>query len=90
MAEKRFITQFYQTTAGNEPVRDFLRSLPKEARVKCGEYMQRLEWQGFSLADSHLKKLSGDAWELRPEYGGIEYRLYFGVERGRPSLYMRW
>ena len=79
MVEKRFITQFYATPAGTEPVRDFLRSLPKTDRVKCGEYMQRLEWQGFALAASHLKKLSGDIWELRPEYGGVEYRLYFGV-----------
>lgn len=82
MAEKRFVTRFYATAMGNEPVRDFLRSLPKAARVKCGEYMQRLEWQGFGLAASHLKKLSGDIWELRPAYGGIEYRLYFGVADG--------
>lgn len=75
MAEKRFITRFYETPAGAQPVRDFLRALPKADRVKCGEYMQRLEWQGFALAASHLKKLDGDIWELRPEYGGVEYRL---------------
>ena len=83
MAEKRFVTRFYRTPAGTELVREFLRALPKEARVKCGEYMQRLEWRGFPLATSHLKKLSGDIWELRPEYGGNEYRLYFGVRNGQ-------
>jgi len=74
---------------GTEPVREFLRDLPKGARVKCGEYMQRLEWRGFALAASHLKKLSGSIWELRPEYDGIEYRLYFGVVDGEAVLSMR-
>lgn len=83
MAEKRFVTRFYATPAGDELVREFLRALPKPDRVKCGEYMQRLEWQGFALATSHLKKLAGDIWELRPEYGGVEYRLYFGVANGQ-------
>lgn len=82
MREKRFTTQFYATSGGTEPVREFLHDLPKGARVKCGEYMQRLEWRGFALAASHLKKLSGSIWELRPEYDGIEYRLYFGVVDG--------
>ncbi len=82
MAAKRLITQFYATPAGAEPVREFLRALPKEARVKCGEYMQEVEWKGLSLPAQYLKKLSGDIWEVRPEYGGNEYRLYFGTIDG--------
>lgn len=82
MAEKRFITQFYATPAGSEPVREFLRDLPKEARKKCGAYMEQLEWKGLSLPAQYARKLSGDIWELRPEYGGVEYRLYFGIHAG--------
>ncbi len=82
MAEKRFLTRFYATPAGAEPVREFLRSLPKEARQKCGPYMQQLEWTGLALPAQYLRKLSGDIWELRPEYGGSGYRLYFGVVGG--------
>lgn len=77
--ERVFVTRFYRTTSGDEPVRDYLRSLPKEARAKCGRYMQQFEWRGHTLPASHLTKLAGDIWELRPEYNGIEYRLYFGI-----------
>jgi phage-related protein len=79
MAEKRFLTRFCATPAGAEPVREFLRELSKEARQKCGGYMSQLEWQGLSLPTQYLQKLSGNVWELRPEYGGVEYRLYFGI-----------
>lgn len=81
--EQVFATRFYQTPSGDEPVRDFLRSLPKEARAKCGRYMEQLEWRGLSLSAALLKKLAGDIWELRPEYDGIEYRLYFGIAAGQ-------
>jgi phage-related protein len=77
--EQIYVTRFYHTPAGGEPVREFLRSLPRDARLKCGRYMQQLEWQGLALRASHLKKLTREIWELRPEYGGIEYRFYFGL-----------
>lgn len=82
MIGRSFTTRFYQTPAGAEPVREFLRALSKEARAKCGAYMQDFEWKGFALPTSRLKKLDGDIWELRPEYEGIEYRLYFGTVDG--------
>ncbi len=41
--------------------------------------MQQLEWVGLALPAQYLRKLQGGIWELRPEYDGIEYRLYFGV-----------
>ena len=85
--EKRFVTQFSATPAGTEPVREFLRALPKEARVKCGEYRREVEWKGFNLPSSRLKKLADDIWEVRPEYDGIEYRLYFGIVSGE-ALYV--
>jgi len=77
--EQIYFTRFYRASAGAEPVRDFLRSLPRDARLKCGRYMQQLEWQGLALRASHIKKISREIWELRPEYDGIEYRFYFGI-----------
>ncbi len=87
MAEKQFVTRFYRSPSGNEPVRAFLRALPQEARAKCGRYMRDFEEQGFALPASYLKKLAGDIWELRPEYNGIEYRLYFG-RAGNNAVYV--
>jgi phage-related protein len=87
MEEKIFVTRFYRTSADVELVREFLRSLPRDARLKCGRYMQQLEWQGFALRASHLKKISREIWELRPESDGIEYRFYFGVY-GNQAVYV--
>jgi phage-related protein len=81
--DKVFATRFYRTPSGDEPVRDFLRALPRDARAKCGRYMQQLEWRGLTLSAALAKKLAGDIWELRPEYDGIEYRLYFGITAGQ-------
>lgn len=79
MEEQVYITRFYRTSADAEPVREFPHSLPREARLKCGRYMQQMEWQGLALRASHVRKLSREIWELRPEYDGIEYRFYFGI-----------
>lgn len=87
MEEQIYVTRFYRTSAGDEPVREFLRSLPRDARLKCGRYMQQLEWQGLALRASHLKKLTREIWELRPEYDGIEYRFYFGLY-GKIAVYV--
>lgn len=38
---------------------------------------------GTSLRASYLKRIEGDLWELRPEYGGTEYRLFFGIDQER-------
>ncbi|MCA1667489.1 MAG: type II toxin-antitoxin system RelE/ParE family toxin [Thermomicrobia bacterium] len=27
-----------------------------------------------------MKKIQGDLWELRLEFGGTEYRLFFGID----------
>jgi phage-related protein len=70
---------FYRTASGATPLTDFLASLPAKARAKCAFYMARLDQQGLSLPRSYLAKVEGDVWELRPEFGGIEYRLMFGV-----------
>lgn len=37
-----------------------------------------LEESGYSLPSSYLKKVDGPVWELRPEFGGTEYRVFFG------------
>lgn len=87
MEEQIFFTVFYRTATGNEPVREFLRALPRAVRLKIGEYMGQLEWRGLGLKASHIKKLSSDIWELRPEYGGIEYRLYFAI-MGKEAVYV--
>jgi DNA-binding XRE family transcriptional regulator len=51
--------------------------------------MPFLQESGLALPASHLKKLEGNIWELRPEYNGIEYRLLFGHTDVRFVSFMR-
>jgi phage-related protein len=71
---------YYQTERGESPIEDFLNSIPRKARAKCLAYMDMLEEFGFNLPRSFIAKISGDLWELRPEWAGMEYRfLYFAL-----------
>lgn len=43
---------YYQTERGEDPIEDFLNSLPRKAKAKCLAYMDQLEEMGFSLPRS--------------------------------------
>jgi len=77
---RRHTIVYYRTASGGRPVREFLDSLAPKARDKCFSYIDLLREFGMALRASHLKKIEGDLWELRPEFGGTEYRLFFGVD----------
>lgn len=79
----RWEVLFYQTTRGESPVEDFLEQLPEKARAKCVAYLKRLEDFGFQLPSSIISKVRGDIWELRPEWGGVEYRFFYVALVGR-------
>lgn len=71
----------YYDKNGHSPVRDFLDGLPPKAAAKCLTYIDLLAERGFSLPRNYIAKVQGDIWELRPEYGNIEYRfLYAWIE----------
>ncbi len=72
-----FIIEFFASSSGDEPVRVFLLTLSSKARQKCITDSDLLALAGFTLRASHTKKLEGDVWELRPEFGGTEYRIFF-------------
>jgi phage-related protein len=73
---------FYQTAAGNEPVREWLTGLPKAAcRTIGGDLftVQTMWPMGKPLVDGF-----GDGlWEVRSTHEGIEYRVLFGIVGGR-------
>lgn len=57
--------------------------LPIKARAKCIAYLEALEEHGFELPRSFIAKLRGNIWELRPEWAGTEYRLFYVAMVGR-------
>ncbi len=67
-----FAIEFFAAPSGDEPVRSFLLAPSPKARQKCITYIDLLAMMGLALHASHIKKLDGDVWELRPEFGGTE------------------
>jgi len=55
---------FYQTAAGHEPVREWLRSLPKEQRKAIGEAIQEAQ-VGWPIGMPLVRKLERALWEIR-------------------------
>jgi phage-related protein len=68
---------FYQDAQGRSPVLDFLFSLSQKEQDKCFQYIQVLLDFGNRLPAQYAKHIEGDLWELRPEFGGVEMRLFY-------------
>ena len=55
---------FYQSEAGNEPVREWLKGLPKEDRKTIGEDIKTVQLS-WPLRMPLVRKLEGELWEIR-------------------------
>lgn len=76
---------FFQTEAGNEPVRNWLRELPKEERKTIGEDIltAQFAWPvGKPLVDS----FGGGLWEIRSNLRGKIARTLFIIHEGEIVL----
>ncbi len=67
----------YQTERGESPIAQFVEALPEKAKAKCIDYMLLLEERGNRLPSNYASKVEDNLWELRPEFGGIEYRYFY-------------
>ena len=68
---------FYRDERGDSPVQEFVNALPEKAQAKCVDYMLLLEERGNRLPSNYASKVEDNLWELRPEFGGIEYRYFY-------------
>jgi phage-related protein len=70
--------RFFQTAAGKEPVRDWLKALLKEDRQSIGEDIKTAQF-GWPLGMPLVRKLEKNLWEVRtPITDGIA-RVIFTV-----------
>jgi phage-related protein len=70
--------RFFQTTAGKEPVREWLKGLLKEDRQSIGEDIKTAQF-GWPLGMPLVRKLEKNLWEVRtPITNGIA-RVIFTV-----------
>ena len=76
---------FYRSAAGNEPVRDWLRSVPKGLRQVIGEDIAYVELN-WPIGKPHVDAFGKGLWEVRSTYLKVEYRVMFCVIDGQMVL----
>lgn len=79
--------EFYRSARGESPVEEFLNGLDPRARAKCVSYMELLQATG-RLPRQYCAHVDEDLWELRPEYGGVEYRLFYFLSRDQRIVFV--
>ena len=61
---KKLPARFYESAAGNRPVREWLLELPNADRQTVGKDIQKVEL-GWPLGRPHCAPLGGGLWEVR-------------------------
>lgn len=77
--------EFYETSAGDCDIREFLNSLKaklqtsKDARIQFKQlsyYIELLEQNGTMLPENITKQITDNIWELRPGNNRVFYFFY--------------
>lgn len=59
------------------PILEFLDTLNAKETQKCLAYIELLAEFGNRLPANYIKHIENDVWELRPEFGGTEFRFFY-------------
>jgi phage-related protein len=70
--------RFFQTAAGNEPVRDWLKAQLKDDRRSIGEDIKTAQF-GWPLGMPLVRKLEKNLWEVRTDINAGIARTVFTV-----------
>ena len=77
--------EFFKTPAGREPVREWLKSLPREERRILGEDIKTVQF-GWPLGMPLVRKLDRALWEVRIRLPDGIARVMFTAGAGRMVL----
>ena len=69
---------FYKTESGNEPVREWLKDMPKTDRQAIGEDIKTAQY-GWPLGMPLIRKIERGLWEVRSHIGAGIARVLFTV-----------
>lgn len=81
----RFEVVFYRTTAGREPVREWLKRLPKEDRRTIGIDLKTVQF-GWPLGMPLVRKPDSGLWEVRSSLDRRIARVLFTTVGDRMVL----
>ena len=70
--------RFFQSEQGNEPVREWLKSLPDEVKKEIGSDIERIQWQ-WPVSMPLVDGLGGGLYEVRTRVGRVQYRVLFCI-----------
>lgn len=85
-APPKLTAWFFRTDAGNEPVREWLKSLPSENRKTIGEDILTVQY-GWPIGMPLTRALGGGLHEVRSDLGGNRIaRVIFVVEGEAATL----
>jgi len=76
---------FYRELSGREPVREWLRSLDRQAKKTIGEDIKTVQF-GWPLGMPLVRGLGGGLWEVRCNLTNTIARIVFIVAQGRMIL----
>lgn len=70
---------FYRSEAGNEPVREWLKELPRHDKRQIGEDVKTAQL-GWPLGMPLIRKIEKDLWEVRTRLADGIARVFFTVD----------
>jgi len=87
MEQTNFIltVNFYRTDAGNEPVRDWLKELPRDDKRIIGEDIKTAQL-GWPLGMPLIRKMDKNLWEVRSSLADGIARVFFTVDGNQMIL----
>ena len=77
--------KFFRTDAGNEPVREWLTELPRDARRLIGTDIKTVQL-GWPIGMPVVRKLDSGLWEVRTEWADTIARVIFALVRSEMVL----
>ena len=83
-ASQQLDAVFFRSKSGNEPVRDWLKGLPKEQRQAIGEDIAYVQFK-WPIGKPRVDHLRGAVWEVHTSLANRIARTLFAVE-GRQML----
>jgi phage-related protein len=73
--------RFFRSEQGNEPVRDWLKSLAGEVKKEIGADIERVQWQ-WPASKPLVDGLGGGLYEVRTKVDRVQYRVLFCIAQG--------
>jgi phage-related protein len=84
-APQRLDAFFFRSESGGEPVREWLKSLPKDERKAIGEDIAYVQFK-WPIGKPRVDHLRGAIWEVRTSLANRIARTLFAVQGRRMIL----